>query len=322
MKKTNILFVSLVMVAALAGNAFCTKVQDNAKELKNSILFLAEEDSKILKTALSEENNKKNHNAVDPSFERIILKLAKVKRTFPNSAGSISAILGDIKEIISRLEIGGTGEFVSQNLLTPVESLSTHLVSLRKQDIVAFNATVGVIDTKYNVEGDSYSIYNFYEKTDRFLPSLVEIRDTDGLIRAMQADALSDVSNRLTQLQKEYPSQKHIGLVKEKIQYFAFNIEKLLTYKNKEDAQNFEGNLEDLESVLRELRETYSHLFDIVSSIINREYNTKTKSSYSISTMVFKVNEIFSNAGLPSTAEVYDPERILISMDAYSPLYK
>ena len=311
------------MIAALAGNGFCAKMQYNIKELKSNVLAFTKEDIKVLETSLAKEYNKKNTaGQVDPSFERIILKLAKVKRAFPNNAGSISAIFGDIKEIMSRLEIGGTGEFVSQNLLTPVESLSKHLVELRKENIIAFNATVGVLDVKYNVEDDFYSIYNFYEEADRFLPGLVTINDTDGLVRAMKADALSDVSNRLTKLQKEYPAEKNIGLIKENITYMVSGLDKVLTYKSVSDAQNFEGILENLESLLSELKKSNSGVFDIVSSIINREYNTKTKGSYSISTIVFKVNEIFKNYGLSDTASVYDPERILFSMDAYNPLYK
>ena len=320
MKKTNIIIVSLVFVAALAGNAFCAKVQDNIKELKTGVLAsFADEDLKAINEVLTE----KEQGQVDPSFERIILKLAKVKRAFPNSAGSISAILEDIRDIMSRIEFGGTGEFMSQNLITPVEKLSSDLAKLKNQDIIAFNATRGVIDTKYNVKGKSYSISDFYDEADRFLPGMVQIRDIGGLVYSMKANALDDVSNRLSELKKEYPAaQKDIAFVTDNVTYMVLGLDKVLTYKSVFDAQNFENTLENLESILSSLKESNPHVYDIVYSIINREYNTKTKGSYSISTIVFKVNEIFKDAGLPSTTAVYDPKKILISMDAYSPLYK
>ena len=135
----------------------------------------------------------------------------------------------------------------------------------------------------------------------------------------MKADPIADVSNRLTKLAEEFPAQrKTIETIKEQILYVAYSLSKEFANQS-HYGQNIENGLETLESMLRNLKAKDSKLYNIVVSIINREYFVK-KRSESISDVVEMVNDIFS--GLPASALVQDPQKILTSMTAYNPQYR
>lgn len=310
--KNNKTFVLLAVFALLGNAAFCADtLTKKAQQLSIS--------KEIVKSVSDTLNTEKNNQQVDPALERVTLKVENLKKAFPNSANSISAVLGQIKEVIDRVNIGGSGEFRSQNMLEPLERLSSTLIKLKKQDPIAFNATVGVIDVKYTTTQGLSSLSGFITLADSFLPSMVEINDQEGLIYAMKADSIADVSNRLTKLGNDFPAnKKDIEFIKEQVLYVAYAVNKEFANQS-HYGQNLENGLESLENLLRELKAKDSKVFDHVISIINREYVVK-KSTASISDLVETVNEIFS--GLPATALVRDPQKILISMTAYNPQYR
>ena len=310
--KNNKTFVLLAVFALLGNTAFCADtLSEKAQQLNIS--------KEVVKSVSDTLNTEKNNQQDDPALERVTLKVENLKKAFPNSAGNISGVLWHIKDIIARVNIGGTGEFRSQNMLEPLEKLSSVLIKLKQQDPVAFNATIGVIDVKYTTKQGLSSLSGFISLADSFLPSMVEINDQEGIIYAMKADPIADVSNRLTKLAEEFPAQrKTIETIKEQILYVAYSLSKEFANQS-HYGQNIENGLETLESMLRNLKAKDSKLYNIVVSIINREYFVK-KRSESISDVVEMVNDIFS--GLPASALVQDPQKILTSMTAYNPQYR
>ncbi len=316
MKKTNIFFVSLVMIAALAGNGFCAKVQDNIKELKTSVLAFAQEDIKALQDVLIEKHNVQ----FDPAFERLTLKVEKLKQAFPKSAGNISAVFEEIKHILITANSSGEKYLIAEGFFRNFEDLSTALVNLRNQDFIAFNATVGVLDVKYNSRLGFLSIDGYYGWAWNYWPqgSLdVEVTNKDGLVLAMEANPLKDVLNRLTKLQE---TEKVSDNIKNTLSYIV-SLYSANNFGSRDWSYSIESAFESLESDLSKLKQSNENLYKKVVSIINREYNT-AKGSVSIAQMFERSNQevgcyVFADTGL-----IQDPQGILKSMDAYALQYR
>ena len=199
--KNNKTFGLLAVFALLANTAFCANTfTEKAQQLNIS--------KEVVKSVNETLNAEKSNQQIDPALERITLKVENLKKAFPNSAGNISAVFNNIKEVIDRINVGGSGEFRSQNMIEPLERLSSALVKLKQQDVVAFNATVGVLDVKYNTKQGALSLSGFISLAESFLPSMVEINDQEGLIYAMKADPIADISNRFTKLGNDFPAQR------------------------------------------------------------------------------------------------------------------
>lgn len=308
MNKKNIFFVSLMCIAALAGNGFCAKVQDNFKELKTNIAAFAKEDVKALGDVLRQEQQQSE------VLDQVGAKLAKVKQQYPDSTKTIDAVFFAIKDLISRR--GATPEFYAQNLITPLErDLSPALIDLRNQNSGAFYATMSVIDVKYPTQHGAQSISYLLDFVNGYLPSASsEIRDTDNLLDSLQADSYKDALIMLKYLQKQNPAGA--STVKGVVEQFTWLISAFGGSKSNESfyGQNLEGALENLESNLRNIKSKDKVLFNSITGVINRKYTTKNGTS-SIKGMVGEVDCIFQN--LPPSAWVQDPEKILVSLDAY-----
>ena len=305
MKKGNILFVSLVMIAALAGNGFCAKVQDNVKGLNLTVATFAQEDIDALSTALVLEQQQSE------VLEQVGAKLAKVKEQYPESANNIARVFDAVSEIIDRMNRGGTPEFLAQNLITPLEGyLSPALVSLQKKDTGAFYATMSIIDVLYPVRQGQYSLSQIVDIPDSYMPEASRIRDTDYLIDSLEANSYNDALWLFSYLGKKEPNYKQtISIIEERFKC-------VLSHYNSQDfgskvwAQNVEGCLEDFESMLTTINALNPRLYGKVIGIMNRKYLASNGKKLSIAEM--KDFVILADTGL-----VQDPRGILDSMTAY-----
>lgn len=311
MKKGNILFVSLICVASLAGSAFCADAQN--KKIEKDILVNANESVKSLSKVLSQE---KNQQDLADSLGQVGAKLNKVKHQYTAVAGDIEGIFSTIKEIASRANQGGRSDFVAQNLITPFErDLSPALITLKSKNTAAFYATMNIIDTKYNTRYGSVSLSFLLNEVNGYMPQASAIKDKDGLINSLNAEPYQDAIKMLNYLQKNETANSQI------VQSVRKDFEDVIgMYGAKADnesfwGQNLENSLETFEKNLRNLKASNKKLFESIVGIINRQYTTENGTA-SIADMVLEVNSIFGN--LPKSAQVKDPQEILISMDAYT----
>jgi hypothetical protein len=311
MKKGNILFVSLICIAALTGNAFCAKVQDEMKEIKASIAAFAGEDIKTL----AEEINQQDPNGI---MEQVSAKLEKVKKEYPASAGEINNVFAAIKELSSRRS--DRLDFLAQNYVTPLErDLSPALIALKNQNTGAFYATMSVIDVEIPTQRGYRSLSSILDFVNGYLPfEGSQIRDTDNLIDSLGAQPYQDALWLFGYLQKNEPDVKQTtGIIEEKFKC-------VLRHYNSQDfgskvwAQNAEGCLEDFEYVLSTIKVLNPRLYGKVLGIMNRKYPATNGKKLSIAEMKDKVNESLRNYILADTGLVQDPHGILSSMDAYS----
>lgn len=310
MKKGNIFFVSLVCIAALAGNAFCAKAQDEMKEIKASIAAFAGEDIK----PLAEEINKQDPNGI---MEQVSTKLEKVKKEYPASAGEINNVFAAIKELSSRRS--DRLDFLAQNYVTPLErDLSPALIALKNQNTGAFYATMNVIDVVYPTQRGNSSLSNVLEFVNGYLPSEnSQIRDTDNLIDSLTAEPYSDALWLFGYLQKQESALQTASFVEENFKCVVGRYNSKEDFGSKVWAQNAEGCLEDFESILANIKVLNPSLYDKVIGIMNRKYLAITGKKLSIAEMKDKVNEKLKNYILADTGLVQDPRGILASMTAY-----
>ena len=313
MKKTNIIFVSLVMVAAFAGNGFSATLKDNAKELKTDIIAFAKEDFEVMKNALIQEQQQAD------VLEQVGAKLAKVKKQYPDSARAIDNVFSAIKEISTRSG-GGRLDFLAQNYVTPLEGdLSPALISLKNQNTGAFYATMSIIDVVYPTQRGNSSLSNVLDFVNGYLPyEGSQIRDTDRLIESLSANPYGDALWLFSYLKRnESDVINTTSMIEE-------NFKCVLSRYNSKDfgskvwAQNAEGCLEDFESILATVKVLNPRLYGKVIGIMNRKYSAANGKKLSIAEMKNFVNEKLKNYIVADTGLIQDPNGILESMDAYT----
>ena len=313
MKKGNIFFVSLVCIAALAGNAFCAD-RDNNTELNINSIIVDQESMQNLNKVLNEEKNQQVANSV---LEQVAVKLAKVKKQYPDSARAIDNVFNAIKEISTRSG-GGRLDFLAQNYVTPLEGdLSPALISLKNQNTGAFYATMSIIDVVYPTQRGNSSLSNVLDFVNGYLPfESSQIKDIDYLIDSLTAESYSDALWLFGYLKKQDPAVQSAALVEE-------NFKCVVGRYNSNDfgskvwAQNIEGCLEDFESMLANIKVLNPKLYDKVFGIMNRKYLASNGKKLSIAEMKDFVNEKLKNYILADTGLVQDPRGILASMTAY-----
>jgi len=313
MKKGNIFFVSLVCIAALAGNAFCADKNNNTESKINSII-VDQEEMQNLNKVLNEEKNQQVSNSV---LEQVSAKLAKVKKQYPASAGDIDRAFAAIQEIVSR---GGGGrlDFLAQNYVTPLEGdLSPALVSLKNQNTGAFYATMNIIDVVYPTQRGNSSLSNVLDFVNGYLPfDNSKIKDTDNLIDSLTAEPYSDALWLFGYFQKQEPTLQTPSIIEK-------NFKCVVSRYNSKDfgskvwAQNAEGCLEDFENILATIKILKPSLYDKVIGIMNRKYLASNGKRLSIAEMKNLVNATLKNYIVADTGLVQDPRGILDSMTAY-----
>ena len=315
MKNRKVIFLSLFGMFALAANGFCL----NIAQEKAGALNVPGEVVNSLRDSLNQENRIQNQQ-FDPAFERLALKVEKLKQAFPKSAKNISTVFEEIKHILITANSSGEKYLIAEGFFRNFEDLSTALVNLRNQDFIAFNATVGALDVKYNSRLGFLSIDGYYGWAWNYWPQdFLDVTPTniDGLVCAMEANPLKDISNRLAKLQE---TEKVPDAIKN-------NIVSIVTLYGAKDfgSKNWCGFMdtyfENLEKDLATIKKENETLYKKVVSIINREYNT-VRDSVSIAKMFDRTNQEVGCYVASDTGYIPDPQGILKSMDAYALQYR